>query len=394
MYFKHLTFEDRVKLQFLLETSENSKLKDLSEVMKITASTLSRELKRSTVATPGKKSHFMLISQHKHKCPRTSKFPYCCNGCNRILSCSRDLYLYDAYGANENSIRRLRESRRRNDKKQVAIEAINRLLTPQILGKQSIEVARLGKEEILPSAMTIRRYCNDGLLAFRNIDLPRTVRFRVKKEYKSDNRHVGVRILYGRLYSDYLKWMGEGSHRRLEIDTVIGLQTDKCAILTIFDPITKLQFGFLVKRGAEALNRTLLDFYEKCQISSTDLFDVILTDNGSEMQGLPEIESEAETGLVRFKVFYCDPYRSNQKGGCERNHVLIRRLYQKGRSMDTLQVEDVKRMFSLANSYPRKSLGFRSPIDVFKSKYGDGLLELLGYEEIPLTHLNFKQIRK
>lgn len=64
------------------------------------------------------------------------------------------------------------------------------------------------------------------------------------------------------------------------------------------------------------------------------------------------------------------------------------------RSMDTLRAEDVIRMFSLVSNYPRKSLGFRSPIDIFKSKYGNGLLELLGYEEIPLTHFNFKQIRK
>lgn len=393
MYFKHLIFEDRVKLQFLLETNQNPRLKDISERIRVTASTISRELKRSTVATPGRRSQYIMADKYKQKCPRTSKFPYCCNGCSRLPACSRDLYLYDAYGASESASRRLIETRRRNDKKQANIALINRLLTPQILAKQSIEVALLNQKETLPSSSTIRRYCDQGLLTFRNIDLPRTVRFKVKKEYQSDKRHVGVRILYGRLYSDYLKWMKEVSHKRIEVDTIIGKLTDRKCLLTIYDPQTKMQFGFLIRKSAEALNRTLLDFYEKCSISSTNLFDVILTDNGSEMQGLPSIESDDETGLVRFKVFYCDPYRSNQKGGCERNHVVIRRIYEKGRSMDTLQAEDVKRMFSLANSYPRKSLGFRSPIDLFKSKYGMGLLELLGYEEIPLTQLNFKQIR-
>ena len=394
MYFKHLTFEDRVKLQFLLETSENPKLKDISEQIKITPSTISRELKRSTVATPGRRSQYIMADKYKQKCPRTSKFPYCCNGCSRLPACSRDLYLYDAYGASESASRRLIETRRRNDKKQANIALINRLLTPQILAKQSIEVALLNKRDDLPSSSTIRRYCDQGLLTFRNIDLPRTVRFKVKKEYQGDKRHVGVRILYNRLYSDYLKWMKEGGHKRIEVDTMIGKISDKKCLLTIYAPETKMQFGFLIKRGAEDVNRTILDFYEKCSIVSTDLFDVILTDNGSEMQGLPLIESDAETGLVRFKVFYCDPYRSKQKGGCERNHVVIRRIYEKGRSMDALQAEDVKRMFSLANSYPRKSLGFRSPIDLFKSKYGMGLLELLGYEEIPLTQLNFKQIHQ
>lgn len=394
MYFKHLTFEDRVKLQFLLETTPNPRLKDISEQIRVTASTISRELKRSTVATPGRRSQYIMVDKYKQKCPRTSKFPYCCNGCSRLPACSRDLYLYDAYGASESASRRLIETRRRNDKKQANIALINRLLTPQILAKQSIEVALLNKRDDLPSSSTIRRYCDQGLLTFRNIDLPRTVRFKVKKEYQGDKRHVGVRILYNRLYSDYLKWMKEGGHKRIEVDTMIGKISDKKCLLTIYDSETKMQFGFLIRRSAEDVNRTILDFYEKCSIVSTDLFDVILTDNGSEMQGLPLIESDAETGLVRFKVFYCDPYRSNQKGGCERNHVVIRRIYEKGRSMDTLQAEDVKRMFSLTNSYPRKSLGFRSPIDLFKSKYGMGLLELLGYEEIPLTQLNFKQIHQ
>ena len=135
MYFKHLTFEDRVKLQFLLETNQNPRLKDISEQIRVTASTISRELKRSTVATPGRRSQYIMADKYKQKCPRTSKFPYCCNGCSRLPACSRDLYLYDAYGASESASRRLIETRRRNDKKQANIALINRLLTPQILAK-------------------------------------------------------------------------------------------------------------------------------------------------------------------------------------------------------------------------------------------------------------------
>ena len=238
------------------------------------------------MATPGRRSQYIMADKYKQKCPRTSKFPYCCNGCSRLPACSRDLYLYDAYGASESASRRLIETRRRNDKKQANIALINRLLTPQILAKQSIEVALLNQKETLPSSSTIRRYCDQGLLTFRNIDLPRTVRFKVKKEYQGDKRHVGVRILYNRLYSDYLKRMKEGGHKRIEVDTMIGKISDKKCLLTIYDSETKMQFGFLIRRSAEDVNRKLLDFYEKCSIVSTDLFDVILTDNGSEMQGL------------------------------------------------------------------------------------------------------------
>jgi hypothetical protein len=67
---------------------------------------------------------------------------------------------------------------------------------------------------------------------------------------------------------------------------------------------------------------------------------------------------------------------------------------KKERSTDALHAKDVIHMFSLVNSYPIKSLGFRSPITLIKAKHRDGLLELLDHEEIPLTQLNFKRIHE
>ena len=62
--------------------------------------------------------------------------------------------------------------------------------------------------------------------------------------------------------------------------------------------------------------------------------------------------------------------------------------------MDALHAKDVIHTFSLVNSYPRKSLGFRSPITLIKAKHGDRLFELLDYEKIPLAQLNFKRIHE
>ena len=74
MYFKHLTFEDRVKLQFLLETNQNPRLKDISEQIRVTASTISRELKRSTVATPGRRSQYIMVDKYKQNVPAPASF--------------------------------------------------------------------------------------------------------------------------------------------------------------------------------------------------------------------------------------------------------------------------------------------------------------------------------
>ena len=56
------------------------------------------------------------------------------------------------------------------------------------------------------------------------------------------------------------------------------------------------------------------------------LFPVILTDNGSEFSNPKEIEYRDAVPSLRTKVFYCDPSSPYQKGACEVNHELIRRI--------------------------------------------------------------------
>lgn len=56
--------------------------------------------------------------------------------------------------------------------------------------------------------------------------------------------------------------------------------------------------------------------------NNVKFFDVILTDNGVEMLGLPSIQMSKD-GELLFNLFFCDPYRSYQKGKCERNHQFL-----------------------------------------------------------------------
>ena len=80
----------------------------------------------------------------------------------------------------------------------------------------------------------------------------------------------------------------------------------------------------------------------------------------------------------RTKVFYCDPGAPYQKGACEVNHGLIRRILPKGSSFDGLTQEDVFLMMDHINSYKRKKLNNRSPYDAFSFYHGEDLLKKLG----------------
>jgi len=103
-------------------------------------------------------------------------------------------------------------------------------------------------------------------------------------------------------------------------------------------------------------------------------FPIILTDNGSEFKNPWDIE-KSTTGNIRCKVFYCDPYVSNQKGRLEKNHEYIRYIIPKGKSMYQYTQEDINLMASHINSTARDSLNGATPFD---------LAELLIDKKIPL----------
>lgn len=64
-----------------------------------------------------------------------------------------------------------------------------------------------------------------------------------------------------------------------------------------------------------------------------ELFQVILTDNGSEFQNSARLESN-EDGEVHTKIYFCNPHSSWQKGMIEKNHEYIRLVIPKGRSLE------------------------------------------------------------
>lgn len=94
------------------------------------------------------------------------------------------------------------------------------------------------------------------------------------------------------------------------------------------------------------------------------LFPIIVTDNGSKFSNPQAIEMNYD-GEVRSRVFYCNPSSPYQKGTIENNHELIRCILPTGTSFNDLTQENVNLMMSHINSYKRKKLNDKSPIESF-----------------------------
>ena len=92
---------------------------------------------------------------------------------------------------------------------------------------------------------------------------------------------------------------------------------------------------------------------------------------------LPEIFDELYhiLGIDEYVLF--DPSAPHQKGACENNHELIRRILPKGTSFDNLTQADINLMMNHINSYTRENLNDKCPIEVFEKIYGIEILKAL-----------------
>lgn len=70
-----------------------------------------------------------------------------------------------------------------------------------------------------------------------------------------------------------------------------------------------------------------------------------------------EIQLENDlNGNPRTSTFYCDPMRSNQKGGIENVHTMLRMILPKGTVFTNLTRWDVRKCVDHINNAPRKNL--------------------------------------
>lgn len=429
---KFFTYEERLDLQKFLKDSLS--FKEISRRLGKNPTTISREVRKysSEIATgyPGfpfnscknrfncrkkevcgnnctRKSaqYCKLCSSCNSNCNEyieeicTARFrvPYVCNGCETISKCSLLKNIYDAEHAHLKSHEVITQSRSGLCVSEEEISRLNKIISPLIQNGQSVNQVYINHEdELMCSEKTIYNYIDACMFDVRNIDLPRKVKFRErykKPEFKVDK---GCRI--GRNYEAFISYMEKNPDTPVvQMDSVIGSKGGKC-LLTIHFVECSLMLAFL--RDANT-SKSVIDIYnqleqelgEKC---FDELFQVILTDNGSEFSNPKEIEYREHPSpgrrYQRTSVYYCDAGSPYQKGACEVNHELIRRVLPKGTSFDKLTQEDVNLMMNHINSYKRKKLNNRSPYETFSFYHGEEVLKKLGCEPVAAGDILLKPI--
>ena len=320
-----------------------------------------------------------------------NKPPYVCNGCGNLPKCTLLKRIYDPADAHEMAHRAISESRSGILSNEDDIARINGIISPLVRNGQSLHQVYLNHvDDLMCSEKTLYNYVDARLFDIRNIDLPRKVKYRPR--YKQPEFKVDRGCRVGRNYSDFQKFLEANPETTIvQMDSVIGRVGGKC-LLTIHFVESSLMLAFLRDANTSgSVIRIINALDEVLGAKAFDrLFPVILTDNGSEFSNPKEIEYRKMAPYLRTRVFYCDAGSPYQKGACEVNHELIRRVLPKGSSFDDLTQKDIFLMMDHINSYKRKKLNNRSPYETFSFYYGEDLLKKLGCSPVAAENIILK----
>ena len=318
------------------------------------------------------------------QCSRLNKAPYVCNGCGKRINCRMDKKIYSSKYADDCYRELLVSSREGINQTPESIQRMNDILTPLVQKGQSIaHIYATHADDMKCSRRTVYEYIDAGVFDVRNIDLRRKVKYRKrKKPTETSTKDRSYRIDHN--YDDFRKRIEKDPNANVvEMDCVEGSKQGRKVLLTMTFRRTNLVLIFLLSSQTQEEVVRVFNLLEERLGKELfrKLFEIILTDGGSEFAGRAELETSSDKSQ-RTTVYYCDPYSFWQKGCCEKNHEYIRYVRKKGSSFDDLEQSDIDLSANHINSTKRDSLNGHSPFELSQLLLDDRLLTVMNYKAI------------
>lgn len=412
-HYIHITFEMRVSIENYVV--EGRTLAYMSRELDVDATSISRELKRNrrcdgysgsptsknkcihrktckqrAICDPDCKRRCATCAQQcrggkcpdfeEERCRRTHRAPFVCNGCAKRSSCPLERWAYSARAAQAKADSRLVESREGLDMTGHEMAFLASEVKAGLALGQSVHHIFASRDDLPCSERSFYRHVENEDIDVRKMDLRKKVKYK-KRNKKKANRHE-KEFYAGREYSDYMGLDADVRATTVQMDCVEGAEGDEQALLTLHFAALRFQIYILLEEKDSAHVVAALDWIEELcgKRMFKKLFGLILADRGSEFDDIAGIERGG-----RCSVYYTDPQRPDQKGGCEKNHVELRKVIPKGTSIDGLGLDAwlVAGICSHANSSLRLAIGDTSPMALAKAALPASLLEGLGLELVP-----------
>lgn len=371
--WKHISLDQRKVIASGI--SHNYKLKEIGESLGLDPTSISKEVKRNRDS--------ITVGLNSNNCKRTKRWPYVCTGCNKRYSdCPFTKYKYDANLAQKKADNNLVLSRRGIDIDSEDFKKLDELIKTGVENNKSIYQIKIeNNDEIKQSPTTLYRYINKGYLTTKRIDLPYAVTYKKRnhnKKYEySENKKIDRT---GHTYLDYLAhtYKNPGIYT-WQLDFLGSIKADNKSILSFILPTLQVTILDIIENpNSEKVVKFFDDIEEKIGIDAfRKLIPVILTDRDPNFADIEGICISKITGEERCKIFFCNPYVSNQKPNVENMNKQLRLFFPKGKSIDKYTKNDIKNINLTLLNRPLKSLDGNTPKEAFIKVFGEDLFNKL-----------------
>ena len=373
---------------------KNRSAREMARDLGRSQSSVADEVRRNRTVSRGPAKGERVESVPEGACARLKGWPHVCNGCNkRRYHCGRPFRCeYSAARAQGLADGTLSDSRRGVDRSEGEFERIAAAIRADLArGLSPAQISAGRSREFRAAPSTIYRWIERGYAGMSNMELRRKVGYKERRKGAPRPTSHGPE----RSFAAFSALPEAAREAACEMDTVIGRSSDRQCVLTLYLRCCRAQVLLLLPERSSSAVAAALDMLETAVGGAAfqRMLGLVLTDNGAEFSDWESLERSCLPGAgARCRVYYCDVRQSQQKGGCERNHVELRKLLPKGRgiSFDDLEPADMAAAMSQLNSEPRPSMAFMAPARALLAAYGDdgaALMDALGMEEVPYGEL-------
>jgi IS30 family transposase len=139
-----------------------------------------------------------------------------------------------------------------------------------------------------------------------------------------------------------------------ELDTMIGSR-HQGAMVTMVDRQTKLLRMEKLARKTADLTKAAI-----CKQLNNLTVHTLTSDNGREFAEFAEIEKQ-----LQAEFYFANPYHSWERGVNENTNGLVRQYFPKLTNFARISDEEVSQVVEKLNNRPRKTLGYKTPNELF-----------------------------
>lgn len=369
--WKHINLEQRKTITNCI--IHQKKLYEIAAMLNLDPTSISKEVKRNRTITK--------FGRSSQLCPLLERWPFVCSNCNRRYStCHLNQYKYDFKIAQDFADANLINSRKGIDLSSDEFKQLDFTIKNGIDNNKSIYQIKVENFNVHQSLSTLYRYIDQGYLSTKKIDLPFAVKYK-KRKYKSKYDYSNNKIdRSNHTYLDFLSFKHNHPNAYVwQLDFLGSIKKDSKYILTLSLP--DLQFS-LINIINNPNSSKIVAFFDDLEDklgteNFIDIFSAILTDREPSFNDFNGISFSKITGEERCKIFYCDPYVSNQKPNVENTNKQLRKFFPKGKSINNYNQKDIKEINLTLLDTPLKSLDSYTPKQAFVRIFGEELFNKL-----------------